>query len=52
MSNKYCLTKLLEKQGFSQIKYSQYATSNYIGNIKEVEYTSEGIAAIYVEALK
>jgi predicted SAM-dependent methyltransferase len=52
MYDKYSLYKLLEEQGFREIKESVYGKSNYIDNITEVEYTSEGIPAIYLEALK
>lgn len=46
------LSKLLRLYGFTEVCESTYGESQYIPEIKQVEYTKEGVPAIYLEAKK
>jgi predicted SAM-dependent methyltransferase len=52
MYDRHSLRKVLRDGGFVSAAEMQYGASAYIKEILEVEYTSEGVPAIYVEALK
>ncbi len=46
------LQKLLLDNGFDDCQHQVYGKSVYLNEIKEVEYTAEGVPSIYVEAKK
>ena len=53
MYDRFSLGALLQTNGFRNVVTSSYGASHYLGAVvKEVEYSPEGIASIYLEAKK
>lgn len=52
MYDSLSLKKILSDHGFKDIWEGTYGVSNYIAEIKEVEFTEEGVTSIYIEAIK
>lgn len=52
MYDSISLRKIVSEAGFVDIREASYATSTYIPEITQVEFTEEGVPSIYVEAIK
>jgi predicted SAM-dependent methyltransferase len=46
------LSQMLSDSKYIDLQQASYAQSKYISEINQVEYTSEGVASIYIEAKK
>jgi predicted SAM-dependent methyltransferase len=51
MYDKQSLSRLLGEGGFEKIRFDRYGSSAYISQIRDVEYSAEGVPSIYAEAL-
>jgi predicted SAM-dependent methyltransferase len=51
MYDKRSLAALLSESGFEDVRFDRYGSSAYIPQILDVEYSAEGVASIYGEAI-
>ncbi|MBD2139673.1 methyltransferase domain-containing protein [Anabaena sp. FACHB-1237] len=52
MYDSFSLKKIISDAGFIDICESSYAVSSNIPEIKQVEFTKEGVPSVYIEAIK